>query len=284
MTSPRALPWFGVMAFACALTWRAGALGLSPIAAYALTVTASQCLLVALERAMPLRAEWNRRDPQRAHDLGHYAISMALGQLAAGAVTSAIAWPLEDALVAALGETPWPARWPLAAQVALGCVGAEFGLYWQHRLMHSSRWLWRFHAVHHESPRLDVFKATRQHALDLSLATVAALVPLVALGASGAVMRWVGAISAALGLLQHANVAIETPRWLDAWVCTPATHRLHHSRDPREGATNFGVIVMLFDRLFGTWVAPARACPPAVGSRPHAGRSFAAELVGDLSK
>lgn len=121
----------GVVAFACAITWLSGALGVRAIAVYALTVTASQCLLVALERAMPLRAEWNRRDPQRAHDLGHYATSMALGQSPAGAVTSAIAWPsLQDAIVAALGESPWPARWPLVAQVALGCVVAEFGLYW----------------------------------------------------------------------------------------------------------------------------------------------------------
>lgn len=284
MTPPRSLPWFAVVAFGCAATSLLGALGLAPIAVYGLTVTASQCILIALERAMPLRREWNARDPQRAHDLGHYATSMALGQLAAGAVTTALAWPLRDAIIGALGDAPWPARWPLALQVLLGCVVAEFGLYWQHRLMHTSRWLWRFHAVHHESPRLDVFKATRQHALDLSLATVAALVPLTALGATGEAMRWVGAISAALGLLQHANVAIETPRWLDAWVCTPAAHRLHHSRDPREGSTNFGVIVMVFDRLFGTWAAPRSACPPEVGSRTRPARSFVAELAGDLSK
>jgi sterol desaturase/sphingolipid hydroxylase (fatty acid hydroxylase superfamily) len=82
---------------------------------------------------------------------------------------------------------------------------------------------------------LNVLKATRQHAVDLSLATLAALGPLVVLGAPPEVTAWVSALSVALGLLQHANVAMVTPAWLDAWVCTPADHMLHHSRDPREG-------------------------------------------------
>lgn len=143
--------------------------------------------------------------------------------------------------------------------------------------MHTSRWLWRFHAVHHESSRLDVFKATRQHALDLSLATVAALVPLVALGASGAVMQWVGAVSAAFGLLQHATSPSRRRGGSTRGSARPRRTGSTTRVIPARGPTNFGVIVMLFDRLFGTWVAPASACPPEVGSRGHTGRSFAAE-------
>lgn len=253
--------------------------GLSPTAAYLVTVTAAQVALRWVERARPMRPDWRGADPGRAHDLAHYALGMALGQLAAGAVTDALAAPLGAALARVCGGSPWPSRWPLAAQLALGALVAEFGLYWQHRAMHRSRWLWRLHAVHHESPRLDVLKATRQHPVDLALATVASLVPLVALGAPGAVAFGVAMLSAALGLLQHANVALATPPWLDRWVCTPAAHRLHHGRDRGDGERNFGVILMVYDALFGTWSPPRAQCPREVGA-PGAARTLREELLG----
>lgn len=255
--------------------------GLSPTAAYLATVTAAQVVLRAMEHMRPLRPEWRGRDPGRAHDLAHYALGMGLGQLTAGAVTDALATPLRAALVRLWGATPWPAAWPFAAQLALGVLVAELGLYWQHRAMHASRWLWRLHAVHHESARLDVLKATRQHPVDLALATVASLVPLVALGAPGAVAFGVAMLSASLGLLQHANLALATPPWLDRWVCTPAAHRLHHGRDRRDGERNFGVILMVYDALFGTWSAPRGACPPEVGA-PGPGRTLWAETFGRM--
>ena len=56
-----------------------------------------------------------------------------------------------------------------------------------------------------------------------------------------------------------------TPRWLDEWICTPAVHRYHHSIDAVEGNRNFATTVMIFDRLFGTYVAPVAPGPDAVG-------------------
>lgn len=247
--------------------------------AYLATVTAAQLVLYVAERARPLRSSWSEGDPGRAHDLAHYVLGMILGQLAAGVVTDAIATPLHAVLAGALGASPWPTAWPLVAQLALAVMVAELGLYAQHRAMHASRWLWRFHAVHHESPRLDVFKATRQHPVDLALATVASLVPLVALGAPGTAAFGVALLSAALGLLQHANLTLATPPWLDRWVCTPAVHRLHHGRDRRDSERNFGVMVMAYDVLFGTWSPPRGACPQEVGmSGPR--RALWAELLG----
>lgn len=283
MRGVRTVLWFVAMAWSCAVAAACRVAGFDPLVTYVATVTASQCALAGLERLSPCCVTGAASRRERLHDLGHYVAMMVTGHVAATWVTSALAWPLHDALVAAVGAPVWPTRWPLAAQWCAALLAAELGLYAQHRWMHRSPFWWRFHAVHHEPARLDVFVATRQHALDVATATVAAIVPLVVLGAPPDVMMWLSVTSAALGLLQHANVAMVTPAWLDAWVCTPAAHRHHHSRDLREGNTNFGVFLMVFDRLFGTFEAPRAHSPRAFGLHDAPPpRSFGDELLGVL--
>ena len=61
----------------------------------------------------------------------------------------------------------WPSDWPLGFQFILALVIAEFGTYWRHRLFHEWHYGWRFHSVHHSSPRLYFLNATRFHFIDL---------------------------------------------------------------------------------------------------------------------
>ena len=85
------------------------------------------------------------------------------------------------------------------------------------------------------------------------------------LGASEEVLGWMVLFTGVLGLTQHANVAMPTPAWLDRLACTPAVHRLHHSRDRVEGDRDFATVLTPWDALFGTWLPPRAPFPDAIG-------------------
>lgn len=219
-------------------------------------------LLIVLERLRPKRPEWRVADGQWWHDLGHFALGFGAGTFGGAALAE---WVLPAPLWAI-----WPTRWPMLIQIVLGLIAAEFIAYWHHRAMHTFAWFWPMHALHHGTDRMTFFKTTRIHALDLGVSTFLSVASLIVLGADARVMLWVTAFGNFAAQSQHANVRFATPAWLDALVGTPAVHWLHHSADRREGNSNFGMNVMLFDHLFGTYTAaePARLERLVIGSEP----------------
>ena len=64
------------------------------------------------------------------------------------------------------------------------------------------------------------------------------------------------------------NVRVR-PSWLDAIFSTPTLHRWHHSTDPREGNTNYGAILIVWDLLLGTFRRPARPFDAQLGVAGH---------------
>jgi sterol desaturase/sphingolipid hydroxylase (fatty acid hydroxylase superfamily) len=229
-------------------------------------------LLVAAERVRPRERGWREADGQWWNDLGHFVASFGVGSFAG-------AWLAGVAVTAPLVHA-WPVAWPMAAQAVLGLVVAEFFGYWQHRLLHSVPWLWPLHALHHSTSRMTFFKATRIHALDIGSFTFVSVAPLLALGASTEVVLWVTAFGNFAAQTQHANIALPTPAWVNAIVGTPAVHWLHHSLDMREGNSNFGMNLMLFDHLFGTYIPPSPEPPAAFGIQPDfVPRGFLGQLA-----
>lgn len=219
-----------------------------------LTVGAVVVLLV-LERVRPHRPR-PRRHASLWSELGHVAIGAELGSALGygGAVA------LAEAVGARAGLGAWPSTWPVAAQVGLGVVMVDVVGYAHHRLLHVVPLLWPLHALHHQPRDLDLIKTGRFHLLDLATVAFASYLPLLALGAPATTVAWVVNVGAIAGLLQHANVRMPTPAWLDALVCTPAAHWRHHSRD-RADDGNFATALMVIDRALGTW-APTRGRRP----------------------
>jgi sterol desaturase/sphingolipid hydroxylase (fatty acid hydroxylase superfamily) len=144
-------------------------------------------------------------------------------------------------------------------------VLAEATGYWQHRASHRVKFLWRFHALHHSGARLNLVRAGRFHFVDMAAGTFLVFFPLALLGAPETIVTWAAALSGTLGIIEHSNIRMRTPAWLDRVVCTPAIHRHHHSREFAENDRNFGTSIMLFDHLFGTYAPPAPDGPRAMG-------------------
>jgi sterol desaturase/sphingolipid hydroxylase (fatty acid hydroxylase superfamily) len=130
----------------------------------------------------------------------------------------------------------------------------DFCYYWMHRADHRVRWLWATHSVHHSPETLNLSAAYRLGwTARLSIAPVF-FAPLVLLGFAPLV---IGAALAANLFYQFWLHATWIPRLGAAeWVLnTPAHHRVHHASNPQYLDKNFGGVLIVFDRWFGTFAA-----------------------------
>jgi len=229
--------------------------------------------LLLLERFMPFERNWHASDSQVGPDLAHTILNKGLIQIAVATITAMGIAQSVDAAPSLF----WPETWPMAAQVVLGLVIAEIGLYAAHRLAHEWRRLWRFHAVHHSVTKLWIVNTGRFHFVD-TMVSVALSQPLLYFaGAPKVIFLWVAAITAFIGILTHCNVDMRSG-FLSQIFNTPELHRWHHSRNPVEGNANYGENLMLFDHLLGTFLFPARRPPVDIGISEPMPASFLAQL------
>lgn len=255
----RFLLWPGLFSI-CLLPLGFGLAVDSPALAFNLTYLGLAAALAVLERVLPYERQWLELDDQVLPDLLHTVLTKGFVQVVV-LMTAVIGFA---DLIAADGGAWWPRSWPMAAQVVIGLIVVEFGLYWAHRLSHEWPFLWRFHAVHHSVERLWFFNTGRFHLVDTVVSLAFGQVLLLLAGAPGDVVIWTGAVTAYIGILTHCNVDMRTG-WLDYVFNTPRLHRWHHSRDPVEGNSNYGENLMLFDLLFGTYLRPERRPPANIG-------------------
>lgn len=211
-------------------------------------------LLFGLEWLLPHRAAWNsRRDGDLLTDVLHNTIGASLyparSIVKTALLTATIAW-----LAARFGsDSLWPSTWPLAAQVVLLVVLGEFFYYWAHRFAHEYGLLWRLHSTHHSPSRLYWFNADRFHPFDMILLSAARAIPAIFLGAEAAPIVVQGLLVAYCGKLQHANVDMRFGI-LNQVFATADWHRWHHSTAQTQ--CNYGNILILWDRVFGTAYLP----------------------------
>ena len=177
----------------------------------------------------------------------------------------------------------WPRDWPLWTQACLGLVIAELPLYWAHRISHEWLPLWRFHAIHHSVTRLWILNTGRFHFVDSLLSVLGGAGLLIALGAPMEVLKWLGAITAFIGMLTHCNVQMRFGP-LSCLFNTPELHRWHHSRRPEEGNTNYCQNIMLWDQVFGTYFRPPRRPPADIGIDEPMPAAFLQQLLHPLRR
>ena len=230
-----------------------------------------------LERIMPYEKTWLENDRQTIPNLSHTVLNKGLVQvLVVVSGTAGLADLIQDPAGSTAGL--WPGSWPIVAQVLLGLVIAEFGLYWAHRLSHEIPYLWRFHAVHHSVTRLWFINTGRFHFVDTFVSIILSQPLLYLAGAPAIVFLWVGAVTAFIGMLTHCNIEMRFGA-LSYVFNTPELHRWHHSMELREGNTNYGENLMLWDLLFRSFFNPDRRPPATIGIDGPMPDSFVGQLV-----
>jgi sterol desaturase/sphingolipid hydroxylase (fatty acid hydroxylase superfamily) len=236
------------------------------------------------ERLMPHEEAWLKPDRETVDDLAHTALTKGLAVLGATAMAGIAMTAATVAEPAFHGPgSPWPEQWPLPAQVVLGLVVAELGLYAAHRVAHRYLGFWRFHALHHSVGRLWVVNTGRFHLMDSLWKIALSQTPLLLLGAPLPVFLWISAVTAVTGLLTHCNIELRTGP-LDLVFSTPALHRWHHSRRRDEGNRNFGENLVLWDQILGTYFNPPRRPPAKIGIDGRIARGFLRQLAQPFTR
>jgi sterol desaturase/sphingolipid hydroxylase (fatty acid hydroxylase superfamily) len=245
------------------------------VAATALTFACLWIVYGALERAFPARTARGPREPDFLTDtcffLGQYLVwsTVAIAFLAStqsfvNAVTPVALWnPLHSA-------PPW-----LVATVAV--VLGDLLVYWFHRACHRFDFLWRFHAVHHSSERLDWLAAHREHPVDGMLTQLAQNLPAMLLGVPFEILAVLVAFRGAWSILIHSNVRLPLGP-LRVLFGAPELHHFHHARIDRT-AHNFGNLAPWLDLVFGTYRRPAPDETYPLGLREAWPKGYLAQLV-----
>ena len=144
-------------------------------------------------------------------------------------------------------------------------AAVEFVYYWEHRLSHRVHLLWATHVVHHSSEALVFTSAYRLGWTQLLSAMWIMLLPLVWWGYPPASVLAVLAVSLAYQFWLHTEL-IGGLGPLEYVLNTPRHHRVHHSTQLEHIDRNFGGVLIVFDRLFGT-VCDSAVPPSGYGIR-----------------
>lgn len=132
-------------------------------------------------------------------------------------------------------------------------VLVEFCYYWFHRCSHRSRWFWAAHVPHHSGETMNFTMAMRQSFLNAFLGTFVFYLLPVLLGVPPAVVMFLLAVDLAYQYFVHTEAVDRLPRWYEYLFDTPSNHRVHHGRNPQYIDKNYGGVLIIFDRMFGTY-------------------------------
>lgn len=218
-----------------------------------------------------------------------YSLGTAVSDVGCGAVFQVMevllnlvtlalyAWLYEHArLVHWDDNSPWP--W------VIGLVGVDFLYYWWHRVSHVVNVMWAVHGVHHQSEDYNLAVALRQPVLEpltwllfyrvLALLGVPPLVYVISFGLNLFYQFWI-----------HTELVGRLPRPIEWVLNTPSHHRVHHGVDAEYLDRNYGGVLVLWDRLFGSFqpeqqrptygtTVPLRSYNPLWGNAQHLHRTW----------
>lgn len=178
------------------------------------------------------------------------ASSAAVGAVAGGVLAASTAWASKTAAGRLFAKHDRDfGDGPLA--VAGAIVGWDFIYYWNHRLMHETRWLWAIHVVHHSSEHYNLSTALRQPVLDV----LGMFVPYGALSLLGFRPETIETARGVNLLYQywiHTETIPKLGRFEEVFN-TASHHRVHHGSNRQYLDRNHGSILIIWDRLFGTF-------------------------------
>jgi sterol desaturase/sphingolipid hydroxylase (fatty acid hydroxylase superfamily) len=146
----------------------------------------------------------------------------------------------------------------------------DFLRFAMHLCMHKIPFLWQFHRVHHSAEVLTPLTLYRTHPVEVFLSSfrntfsagVVAGAGIFLFNQTNVMLTLMGVgifgfvFNAALANLRHTSVPLRFAGF-EKWVISPYMHQIHHSSDPRHFDKNFGTCLSLWDRIVGSWLAPA---------------------------
>lgn len=137
--------------------------------------------------------------------------------------------------------------------------------YWLHRLSHEVALLWAAHVVHHQSQAYNLSTALRQTSSGALLGWIF-YVPMAVLGVPPEVFGVVALVDLLYQYWVHTEL-VGRLGWFDRWFCSPSNHRVHHAVNDAYIDKNYGGILIVWDRLFGSFCEEKPGEPCVYGTR-----------------
>jgi sterol desaturase/sphingolipid hydroxylase (fatty acid hydroxylase superfamily) len=216
-------------------------LELLPIAAMAINSAA-----FAVEFAV---SRWLVRDQAHSFIDSLTATVLGLGWAISGAIRGLI---LGVVFIAAYRASPfaWDVANPWSLVAAL--IVVDFFYYWSHRVSHTLPLWWALHALHHSSTRFNLSLGLRNSWISGWMDWIFVL-PAPLLGFHPVLVAAAVAIMQVWDFLCHAHYVGKLPG-IDAIFNSPSNHRMHHSVAAAHRLCNLGGMLIIWDRLFGTYI------------------------------
>ncbi len=140
----------------------------------------------------------------------------------------------------------------------------DLAFYFEHRVDHYCRFFWAVHVTHHSSEEFNLTTGFRSSVLQ-PLYRFIYFIPLVLLGFKPLDIVFMYSLTQIYGILVHTQYINKMPRWFEAFFVSPAHHRVHHASNIRYLDRNMGMVLIIWDKIFGTFQEEVEEDPVKYG-------------------
>lgn len=179
------------------------------------------------------------------------SLALGIGNVLTGLLTKALIFGLFGLLYRYRLLDLTPAMGPLFWVLLF--LADDFSYYWFHRTAHSVNWFWASHVVHHSSERYNLAAALRQTWTGNLTGTFLFWAWMPLLGFPPIWVLFFQQVSLIYQFWIHTEVVGRLPAPIEFLFNTPSHHRVHHGSDLKYLDKNHGGILIIWDRLFGTF-------------------------------
>ncbi|WP_343562522.1 sterol desaturase family protein [Kiloniella sp. b19] len=172
------------------------------------------------------------------------AFHLGIITLTAGLYVISFYWVYENVILVQLPNNFYT--------IALCIIACDFAYYWEHRMAHQLGLGWATHTVHHSSPYFNISVAYRHGPLDAIFGLPFHL-PVVAMGFDPFLVFFSAAMVQLFQTALHTETVGKLPGFIEAVFNTPSHHRVHHGSNRKYLDKNYGGILIVWDRMFGTF-------------------------------
>lgn len=238
-------------------------LAMAPEEILALALLIVFALLMMLEHHLP-RKELPAKHLHQSYktNIGLFIVNSIAMSLVSTSSLLMLAKRYSDiGLLNALSSPAWEA--------VLSFLLLDLLIYLWHKACHRFDGLWMFHKVHHNDPYLNTSTAFRVHFIELFTTNILKAALIILLGIEEAVLLASETIMTLFIMLHHANISFLGEKLLGKIIIVPSLHRTHHSTQRCEHDSNYGAVLSIWDRLFGTLSEREPAEIGIKGNSPH---------------
>ncbi|OCW58854.1 sterol desaturase family protein [Hoeflea olei] len=194
-------------------------------------------------RVLKGRGDYETRDTATSlmMGVGNVVSGLLLGFVAFGVLIWAWDYRIHD-----FGTSWWA--------VALCFILDDLRYYWYHRIAHRCRWVWAEHVNHHSSQHYNLSTALRQSWTSTFTGMFILRIPLALIGFHPVLLLFVGGLNLVYQFWIHTEAIGRMWKPIEAIFNTPSHHRAHHATNPRYLDCNYAGTLIIWDRMFGSFV------------------------------